>query len=483
MKALVIAAGMGSGFNGHGLSSHKTLNPVWGVSVIERILAAFPPLEELVVVTGYEHEKLEAELARKLSARVELKFIHNPDWRGGNGLSVLAAREALSGERVFLLSMSDHVFDSELVNRLTAATPPAGGCALAVDRDLAGVYDLDDATKVKLADDGRITMIGKTIDSFDAADTGVFYCTSALFEALAEAAEKGGESLSDGIRLLCGKERMAWRDVTGCLWQDVDNLDCLRETRRRLWQRAAKARDGVVSRLLNRRISGLVTRLIAPLPVRPNHVTGFNLLLAATAGALLATGHLIAGGLTVQLYSVLDGVDGELARLKVQGSWLGAWLDNLTDRLCDWLIVAGAALSVVHTGYPESAAWILLCFALVSNIAYRSGMDTLLISGALRNGELSVGILSRIENWFRDREMVFGMTHDVYLLVLALGVAAGRPLATLALLIALESLWWLAKSAQARSARPSETYTEYLQARKLERYNESRKQIAELAAR
>ncbi len=482
MKALVIAAGQGSGFNGRGPKSHKTLNPVWGVSVIERILAAFPLLEELVVVTGFEHQILERELTRKLKNRVPLRFVHNHNWQRGNGLSVLAAREAFSGENSFLLSMSDHIFDRALVEKLTLSPPPPTGCLLAVDRDLEGVFDIEDATKVKLTPAGAIEQIGKGLKSFDAADTGVFYCTPALFDALGEAAERGEESLSDGIRVLCERGAMDARDVTGCLWQDVDDLESMAEARRRLWQRVAKPRDGVVSRLLNRKVSGALTRLIAPLPVRPNHVTAFNLLLAGCAGALMATGHLFTGALAAQLYSIIDGVDGELARLKNQGSWFGAWLDNLTDRICDWLIISGAALSVTVGSGSSALAWILLAIALISNIAYRSGMDSLLVSGSLRASAGGDDILARAEKWFHGREMVFGITHDVYLFVLAVGVAIGFPLATLALLIVLETGWWLAKSAQARRAQPSDTYAEYLQARKLEKFNESRKQIAQLAA-
>jgi 1L-myo-inositol 1-phosphate cytidylyltransferase / CDP-L-myo-inositol myo-inositolphosphotransferase len=482
MKALVIAAGRGSGFNGHGPRSHKTLNPIWGISVIERILAAFPPLEELVVVTGYEHQILERELTRKLRKQVPLRFVHNPHWQRGNGLSVLAGRKALSGEESFLLSMSDHIFDRALVEKLTVTPPPPEGCLLAVDRDLPGVFDIGDATKVKLGSDNAIEQIGKDLECFDAADTGVFYCTNALFDALAEAAGRGEESLSDGIRVLCEKGKMAAREVTGCLWQDVDDLQSMAEARRRLWQRVAKPRDGVVSRLLNRKVSGALTRLIAPLPVRPNHVTAFNLLLAGCAAALMATGHLLTGALAAQLYSIVDGVDGELARLKNQGSWFGAWLDNLTDRICDWMIITGAALSVATGQGSTPLAWILLAIALISNVAYRSGMDSLLVSGSLRASAEGEDMLARAEKWFREREMVFGITHDVYLFLLALGVAIGFPLATLALLIVLETGWWLAKSVQARRALPSVTYAEYLQARKLEKFNESRKQIAQLAA-
>ncbi|MFH1071424.1 MAG: NTP transferase domain-containing protein, partial [Candidatus Glassbacteria bacterium] len=280
MKALMIAAGRGSGFNGLGPRSHKTLTPVWGLAVIERIIAAIPGLDELVVVTGFRREKLEADLTRLIGSRLRLKFVFNPQWERANGVSVLAAREVLAGEERFLLTMSDHVFEPALAERLLACPPRRGECVLAVDRNLGGVFDLPDATKVKLSADGRIGQIGKNLKNYDAADTGVFYCTPALFQALETTVSAGGESLSDGIRVLCEAGRMRWADVTGCMWQDVDNLESLAEAKRRVWQSSQKPRDGVVSRLLNRKVSGFITRLLAGLPVRPNHVTLFNLFLA-----------------------------------------------------------------------------------------------------------------------------------------------------------------------------------------------------------
>ncbi len=483
MKVLIIAAGRGSGFNGEAPKSHKTLSPVCGLTAIERIFAGCPQADELVIVTGYEAECLEAQVRKLLGGKVALRFIHNPEWERANGVSVLAAKEALSGEREFLLTMSDHVFEPALVGKLAAGHPLPGKCLLAVDRNLENVFDLDDATKVKLSSDWRIEQIGKGLTDFDAVDTGVFFCTPALFDALSTAIKHGGESLSDGIRVLCENGQMSYRDVTGCMWQDVDDPESLAEARKRVWQLAAKPRDGVVSRLFNRKISSFITRLICPLPVRPNHVTLLNLLLAAFSGWLMAAGHLLAGGIMAQFCSIVDGVDGELSRLKYQGSWFGAWLDNLTDRLCDWLIICGAAWSVTRTGGSAETAWVLMCLALVSNICYRTAMDSLLVSGALRKGPENHALLSRLEKWFYDREMVFGITHDSYLLILAVGVALGAPLATIGTLVILETLWWVAKAAQTRQARPSENYVDFLATNNMDVKNETRTRIPELAAR
>jgi 1L-myo-inositol 1-phosphate cytidylyltransferase / CDP-L-myo-inositol myo-inositolphosphotransferase len=462
MKALIIAAGSGSRFNGRSGRSHKALLPVYGVPVIERIVSACTPADEFVVVTGYRATELEESLQRIFSGRVRMSFIRNDQWQKSNGVSVLSAREALAKEDNFLLLMSDHLIEPGLVEKLCSTPPPAGGALLAVDRNIEGVRDLEDATKVRLAGDGSITAIGKDLTEYNAVDTGVFFCTPALFEALGQSVAGGRESLSDGVRVLCGQGRMGSREVTGCLWQDIDCPGDLAEARKRLWARVQKPRDGVVSRLFNRRVSGFITRRICALPLRPNHVTLFNLLLAGTAAWLMAAGHLLAGGALAQLFSILDGVDGELSRLKNQGSWFGGWLDNLTDRICDWMLICGAALAIPHAGGQASTAWFFLCLALVSSICYWSAMDSILVSGVLRRPQPPAGLLARVEKWFHDREMVFGITHDVYLLILAVGVAAGFPASTLAALIGLETIWWAAKLYQIRNAQPSEQYALFL---------------------
>ena len=462
MKALIIAAGKGTRFNRHAGKKHKALLKVCGVTVIERILDACPQVDELVVVTGYLAEDLENKLHRLLAGRVRLNFVRNPDWERGNGLSVLAARDALAGEERFLLLMSDHLLEPALIRQLCLDPPKPGECLLAVDRDIENVFDLEDATKVLLADEERIEAIGKGLENFNAVDTGIFYCTAALFEALEEAAAQGGDSLSDGIQVLCRGKAMGYREVSGCLWQDIDSPECIVEAENRLWRKIQKPRDGVISRLFNRKVSGFMTRRLCYLPVAPNQVTVFNVLLAGLAAWLMASGQLLAGAVLAQMYSITDGVDGELARLKNQGSWFGGWLDNIGDRVCDWLVVIGAACAARYLGAGDTYFWTLLSAVLISNLAYWTAMDSLLISGVLRAPIQTQGVLSRIEAWFYRREMVFGLTHDSYLLMLAIGVAAGFPAFTLWLLIALETIWWIAKLYQVRNAQPSKTYGGYL---------------------
>lgn len=101
-----------------------------------------------------------------------------------------------------------------------------------------------------------------------------------------------------------------------------------------LLRQSGKPQDGLVSRYLNRPISRAVTRQLLKYPITPNAWTLF-ILIFPFAGALLflkGTYAPIVGGMILfQLYSALDGCDGEIARLKNLASESGRRLDSLCD--------------------------------------------------------------------------------------------------------------------------------------------------------
>jgi phosphatidylglycerophosphate synthase len=125
--------------------------------------------------------------------------------------------------------------------------------------------------------------------------------------------------------------------------------------------------DGIVSRYLNRPLSRPAARLLVSTPASPNAVTIFTLLLAAASGLMIAAGWNIAGGILIQVVSVADGVDGELARLKGMATRLGAVLDALTDRYADAFMLGGMtvfAFRFEDWAHPELAGIAALLGAL-----------------------------------------------------------------------------------------------------------------------
>lgn len=120
-----------------------------------------------------------------------------------------------------------------------------------------------------------------------------------------------------------------------------------------------KSFEGPVDALINWRFSMRITRALAATRVSPNQVTVLAILVGLAAGwtaSLGAAWSFALAGVLLQLNSILDSVDGELARLRFQYSRLGQWLDNLGDDLVDNGFVVGV-------GAGLGGAWLTVALA------------------------------------------------------------------------------------------------------------------------
>jgi phosphatidylglycerophosphate synthase len=115
---------------------------------------------------------------------------------------------------------------------------------------------------------------------------------------------------------------------------------------------------GFVARRLNKPISVRFTRrILVATAITPNQIT----LVAAAFGlvgcALIAAGGyaaMVAGFACQQIQSILDGCDGELARVRMQQSKLGAWLDTFVDDVLNVLITIAIGIGLARSG---AGAW------------------------------------------------------------------------------------------------------------------------------
>jgi CDP-L-myo-inositol myo-inositolphosphotransferase len=122
-----------------------------------------------------------------------------------------------------------------------------------------------------------------------------------------------------------------------------------------------KAGDGIVSRWLNRPISQRITLLVLGFPsIRPVHVTLFNALIAVPMLLCLLLGGqtgLILGAILFQAASILDGVDGEMARATFRTSRRGAALDSAVDMATNFLFVLGLTVHLALRDH-DAIGWI-----------------------------------------------------------------------------------------------------------------------------
>lgn len=220
---LIIAAGKGSRLVDHG--EPKPLVTLGGATLIERVMCtvAAVGIRSFHIVTGYLAGEIERFVpASPLLSGLDVHFVRNDDWERPNGLSVACAAGNLG--RRFVLLMSDHLFDGEILSRLLAEPIAADEVILAVDSRVENhpTADLEDVTKVRV-EGGVIRDIGKELTDYNAFDTGIFLCTPAIFAALDRSFRSGDHSLSGGIRELAARGKARVFDIGDSLWIDVDD--------------------------------------------------------------------------------------------------------------------------------------------------------------------------------------------------------------------------------------------------------------------
>jgi choline kinase len=224
-RAVVLAAGNGDRFRNSSAHSKLTTS-IAGVPLLARTLASAwqAGVTDAHVVLGFDADHVRAVAESEAPEGLALHFHLNPVWHLENGVSVLAVRGRLS-DGPFALLMGDHLFDARVLRRMLRI-PRQGAALLAVDSRLRDIHDPDEATKVRLHED-VVTAIGKTLQPFDAVDTGVFVCEPPLFEALDAAGSQGDTTLSAGIAQLARRGLVHSMDIGDASWCDVDTVDDL----------------------------------------------------------------------------------------------------------------------------------------------------------------------------------------------------------------------------------------------------------------
>ncbi len=208
---------------------------------------------------------------------------------------------------------------------------------------------------------GRVLSRG-FLEHGDSQWTGVAFFPASLRAELARNLAHDPESGDIFfVHGLLEKERNAAKPGENWFFKQVRDRYDIREAETLLFYSLRKPQDGWVARTFNRPMSLPVSRLLARTRLTPNQLTVLNAGFAVAAAVVLFLGHPVfgwnlwlsgaLGGVLMQLCSIYDGCDGEVARVKFQFSHLGDWLDTIFDDITNCLFFAGvAAWSYYYTG-------------------------------------------------------------------------------------------------------------------------------------
>jgi phosphatidylglycerophosphate synthase len=161
----------------------------------------------------------------------------------------------------------------------------------------------------------------------------------------------------------------AWQPPPGALLARATDAASRAEAERALYSRLGRSGDGWFTRHVDRRFSRALTRIFLPTGIAPNAVTLISMTIGIVGGCCFAAGTPILamiGAVSFLASTIIDGCDGEIARLTFRESTFGARLDILGDNLVHLFLFGGIAVGLYRRSADPTIA--LLGVALVIGV-------------------------------------------------------------------------------------------------------------------
>lgn len=175
----------------------------------------------------------------------------------------------------------------------------------------------------------------------------------------------------------------AYSQVPRCWWQPLDEPQGFQKAESKLFDNIRNQTEGWIAKSINKTISFFLTRYLVKTSVTPNQITFANLAMAFVASFLMINeswGIRVLGASLMAFSSIVDGCDGEVARLKFLSSKSGAWFDTIADDLSNNLffiaLFAGLYRSTGNTLYWQVGWWAFFISLGVTAVIYHQLLTT-----------------------------------------------------------------------------------------------------------
>ena len=183
------------------------------------------------------------------------------------------------------------------------------------------------------------------------------------------------------------------------------------------WQYPALAKpesDGTYCYHVQRRISIWFSVRLAR-RIGPNAATGLDLIFGVAAAVLVLMDCWLWGVALIQVFGIFSCVDGEIARIQDRSSRIGDFLDTLTDRVTELLMVGAIAFSLAKRVDAVSA--------LTAGFALLGGVFVLTTSSEKFRSAWQMAYPKRRLEWFF---CLFCAGSEARLLMLSIGLVVSE---------------------------------------------------------
>ncbi|WP_299193903.1 CDP-alcohol phosphatidyltransferase family protein [uncultured Erythrobacter sp.] len=236
------------------------------------------------------------------------------------------------------------------------------------------------------------------------------------------------DKVFDGVAAVAGDQKQRPISITDLPHRTASETRAvLAAAGRRIIAGTGKATDGLVSQWINRPISRFLSFHCLKLGwMRPLHAT----VAAALFGLAMAVclfcggqGGLIAGAILYQIASIVDGVDGEVARATLRSSKWGATLDTASDALTNFAFISGVCFNIWQQGEQTAAlAGLVGLASLMIGLAV-FGAQSLRAGGPLRVDTIKQDAQASGSRLFKAAAKL--ASRDVYALLLVALIVIG----------------------------------------------------------
>jgi len=343
--AVIVAAGVASRLRPYSLEVPKGLMELRkGLTIVEWNVLKLRKVgvESVLVVTRPEYAELFRE---RLAGRAVVVTVDSAS-EFGNLYTVYVALRHLS--LPFLVVMSDHVFEDEMLARLLSRSSDR---AFTICLDTKPPRpDLHEGLQVVLRE-GVIRRVGKGLSHTFGIDTGLIVFREKAKRYVEEAISAKGPTatIGDALDLAAREGEVDFVDVTGLLWKDIDTPDDLVKARlglTKIMRRDARRTDDALSAALLRPLTSLLAAAISGRGAATAAYVAVGILPPLL---ILLALHLLALGTPYALLSVLPAyfalVSADLGEAlyalnRREGAFRLAWLSGT---VADALLVTNAA--------------------------------------------------------------------------------------------------------------------------------------------
>jgi phosphatidylglycerophosphate synthase len=316
-----------------------------GIPLLHRVLLSSQKagVRRWLVLTQHEAQWVHASLVTTYKLREITWQVY--DLQATDPGSLIAA---LPTDDVLVVA-SSAVFDHRLLADLQEVVSPALCVTTAVGTTPAEIVVHDGLVVARTTQGGPVWR-----------STGILRCSGpALGQLLRQAWRDVCQSTSPQMVVLAelmATTRVRALDVSQRLWVPItDPLDTsVTAAETQLLRSLGREGDSALMRVLDRRLSQALTKRLMRIPVTPNQLTLLSAAIGLSGAFLLAQPSLVLqvlGSLLFLLSTIIDGCDGEIARLTFQESEFGAKFDVIMDNVVHLFLFPSIALGLYRREY------------------------------------------------------------------------------------------------------------------------------------